>query len=65
MTQKLFLKIVGVIAAVKAVFGIVYLIYGWKVWIATWLIPTWLVLVAVVVCALIAYWAFKFSKGRK
>lgn len=65
MSLKLFLKAVSALYAAKALFGLVYFIYGWKAWIASWMMPSWLMLVAIVVDSLLAYWAFKFAKGKK
>jgi hypothetical protein len=65
MKQKLFLQIVGVILAVKAVFGALYLILGWNIAVGGWVIPTWLVVVAVIVDGYLSYLACKFSKAKK
>jgi len=65
MKLKLFLQIISVLLAVKAVFGVLYIVLGWEIPIMGWVMPTWLVAVAVVVCGYLSYMACKFSKGKK
>ena len=65
MKQKLFLQIVGVILAVKAAFGVLYLIFGWNIAISGWVMPMWLIVVAVVVDGYLSYLACKYSKAKK
>jgi len=65
MKLKLFLQVISVILAVKAVFGVAYIAFGWNIALAGWVMPTWLVVVAVVVDGYLAYLACKFSKEKK
>ena len=57
-----FLQLVGFLFAAKAIFGVVYLFLGWQASIAGWVMPMWLMVVAIVVDALLASVAFKFIK---
>ncbi len=65
MKQKLFFQIVGALFAVKAVFGALYLILGWNITISGWVMPMWLIVVAVVVDGYLSYMACKYSKSKK
>lgn len=65
MTQKLFFQVLSVLFATKAVFGVLYILFGWKVTIIGWMMPIWLIVVAIVVDSYFAYLACKFSKGKK
>ncbi len=57
-----FLALVGTLFAAKSLFGVVYLFLGWQAAIAGWVMPMWLMVVAVVVDALLACFAFKLIK---
>ncbi|MCL4365794.1 hypothetical protein M1437_01035 [Patescibacteria group bacterium] len=57
-----FLKLVGFLFAAKVVFGVFYLVLGWQVSIAGWVMPMWLIIVAIVVDVFLAITAFKFIK---
>ncbi len=59
-----FLQLIGFILAAKVVFGIFYLLLGWQVAISGWVLPSWLMVVAVVVDALLAAAAFNFVKKK-
>jgi len=63
--QKLFLQLLSILFAAKAVFGVLYILFGWEVAIAGWLMPLWLMVVAIIVDSYLAYLACKFSKGKK
>jgi len=65
MKQKLLLQLLSVLFAAKAVFGVLYILFGWKATIAGWVMPLWLMVVAIVVDTYLAYLACKFSKGKK
>ncbi len=65
MKQKLFFQLLGVLFAAKVVFGVLYILFGWKATIAGWVMPLWLMVVAIVVDSYLAYLACKFSKGKK
>lgn len=62
MKLKKFLQLVGFLYAAKALFGVFYLGLGWQVAISGWVIPSWLVVVAIVVDAYLVYMAFKLAK---
>jgi hypothetical protein len=64
MKQKLFFQIISVLLAAKAVFGILYIFMGWKASIAGWVMPMWLMVVAILVDAYLSYLACKFSKKK-
>lgn len=57
-----FLQVVGFLFTAKAVFGVLYLLFGWQAAIAGWVMPMWLMVVAIVADALLAAAAFKFIK---
>lgn len=57
-----FLQLVGFIFVAKVVFGVFYLLLGWQSSIAGLAIPSWLIVTAVVVDALLAVAAFHFVK---
>lgn len=57
-----FLKLVGFLFVVKAVFGLLAMLLGWQVVFAGWVIPNWLMVVAVVVDALLASGALSLAK---
>ncbi|MBI4035896.1 hypothetical protein HY383_03020 [Candidatus Daviesbacteria bacterium] len=57
-----FLKLVGFLYSAKAVFGVFYLLLGWQAAISGWVLPSWLVVVAVVADALLASVAFTHAK---
>ena len=65
MKQKLFFQLLSVLFAAKAVFGVLYILLGWNAIIAGWVMPLWLIVVAIVVDSFLAYLACKFSKGKK
>lgn len=65
MKQKLLLQLLSVLLAAKAVFGVIYILLGWKAIIAGWVMPLWLMVVAILVDAYLAYLTCKFSKGKK
>jgi hypothetical protein len=65
MKLKLFLQIISVLLAIKAVFGVAYIAYGWNIAIAGWTMPTWLIVIAIVVDGYLSYLACKFSKAKK
>lgn len=65
MKLKLFLRLISFLFAAKAVFGVLYILFGWEVAIAGWLMPMWLMVVAVVVDSYFSYMACKFSKAKK
>lgn len=62
MKQKTFTQVVGVLLALKAVFGLYSLLGGGQVTIGRMVVPAWLTLVAVVVYAYLAYIAFSLTK---
>lgn len=64
MTLKIFLKIIGFIFVIKALFMVYYFVYGTKIWVGSMMLPSWVYLVGIVFEAVFAYWAFKFAKKR-
>jgi hypothetical protein len=64
MKPKLFFKIISVLFAAKAIFGVLYIVMGWKASIAGWVMPMWLIVVAVLVDIYLSYLACKFSKKK-
>lgn len=62
MKLKLFLQVISVILAIKAAFGVLYILLGWSATFAGWVMPMWLVVVAILVDAYLSYLACKFSK---
>lgn len=62
MKLKTFLKLVSLLFAGKAIFGVFYILLNWQVAIAGWIIPTWLIVIAVVVDSYLSYTACKLSK---
>ena len=62
MKLKLFLQLVSVLFAAKAAFGVLYIFCGWKIAIASWVMPFWLIVIAIIVDTYLAYLACKFSK---
>ncbi len=65
MKLKLLLQLLSVLFAAKAIFGVLYILFGWKVSLAGMVMPTWLIIVAIIVDGYLAYLACKFSKGKK
>lgn len=65
MKLKLLLQLLSVLFAAKAVFGVLYILFGWEVAVGGWLMPFWLIVVAIVVDSYLAYLACKYSKGKK
>jgi len=63
--EKCFLQLIGALFGAKAIFGVLYLLFGWEVTISGWIMPLWLIVVAVVVDGYLAFLAYKFSKGKK
>ncbi len=57
-----FLKLVGLLFAGRSVFGILYLFMGWDASIAGWIMPSWLMVMAIVVDGYLAYVALKLAK---
>lgn len=62
MSQKRFIQVVGLLFGLKAVFGLIYIFWGWNISISGWTMPVWLIVVAVVVDTYLAYLAAKFTK---
>ena len=65
MKEKCFLQLIAALLAAKAIFGVLYLLFAWEIAIAGWVMPMWLVVVAVLVDSYLAFLAYKFSKGKK
>lgn len=65
ISQKTFTQIAGLLFAVKGAAIIMYLINGSVVSVGTWMVPTWLMAVAVVIDAYLAYVAAKLTKFIK
>ena len=61
MKFKTLLKILAVLFAAKAVFGIFYLLLGWEIVLNVWLMPTWLIVVAIIADL---YFAYKLYKAK-
>ncbi len=61
MKQKSFNQLVGSLFIAKVIFGILYLLFNWQVAIAGWVIPMWLILMAIVVDSYLAYLAFSLK----
>lgn len=59
MKMKTLLKILTVLFVAKAVFGILYLLFGWEAVLNAWLMPPWLMLVAIIADLYIAYKLYK------
>lgn len=59
--MKLFLQVISIVLAIKAIFGVIYILFGWNASIAGWVMPMWLIVVAVIVDAYFSYLACKFS----
>lgn len=55
MKLKMLLKVLSILFAAKAVFGILYLLLGWEIVLNVWLMPTWLIIVAIVTDLYISY----------
>ena len=64
MKQKLFFQIISILFAAKALFGVLYILTGWKASIAGWVMPMWLMVIAILVDAYFSYLACKFSKKK-
>ena len=62
MKLKSFLQIICFLFAAKVVFGVFYLVLGWQASIAGWVMPMWLMLVAIVADSFLAYTACKLAK---
>ena len=65
MKLKLLLRIISVLLAAKAVFGVLYIFMGWQASIAGWVIPMWVAILGTVVAAYLSYLTCKYSKGKK
>lgn len=64
MKLKLFLQLISVLFAARAIFGVVYIFMGWQASITGWVMPTYLMVVAVIVDAYLSYLACNFSKKK-
>ncbi len=63
--QKLFFQLLSVLFAAKVVFGVLYILFGWKATIAGWVMPFWLMVFAVAADSYLAYQSCQFSKGKR
>ncbi len=61
----MFIQFAGALFGLKAIFGLIYIFWGWKANVAGWEIPYWLILVAIVVDSYLAYVAAKLTKFIK
>lgn len=62
ISQKIFTQFVGLLFGLKAIFGLFYILNGWEATIAGWIMPLWLMVVAVIVDGYLAYVAAKLTK---
>lgn len=65
MKEKTFFKFLGILFGAKSLFGLYYLIAGWDASVGPWIIPMWLMIVAVLVDAYLSYTALKLGKVIK
>lgn len=62
MKEKTYFTLTGILFGAKSVFGIYYLISGWDASVGPWIIPMWLIVVAVIFDGFLAYVALKLAK---
>ncbi|MCL4367262.1 hypothetical protein M1563_03795 [Patescibacteria group bacterium] len=65
MSQKYFFQVLGFIFSFKTGFGLIYLMFGWQATISGWVLPNWLVGIAVLIDGYFAYLSFKFKKVKR
>lgn len=65
LSQKWFNKLVGLLLGIKALVVLYYLLTGMQVSVSTWVVPMWLLVVAVLVDAYLAYNAFGLMKKKR
>lgn len=63
--QKLFSQFIALVFAIKGVAIIYYLVLGTRIWVGTWLVPTWLLFIALVVDIWIVWVGWSLSKKRR
>lgn len=61
LSSKMFYKVAGVVFAVVGLLHLLRVVLGWNLVYASWDVPAWLSLVAVVVLAYLSFNAFKLS----
>ena len=64
MKLKLFFQLISVLFAAKVIFGVIYIFMGWQASIAGWIMPIWLIVVAILVDTYLSFLACKFSKKK-
>lgn len=57
-----YFNVIGVIFAVIAIVHLLRLVYGWTAQIGTFVVPSWLSVVAVIITAYLSYVSFSFNK---
>ncbi len=62
MTEKLYLIISGVIFALIGLFHLLRIIFQWPAIVGAWTIPFIISPIAIVVAAVLTFWAFRLSR---
>ncbi len=62
MTEKLYLLISGVIFALIGLFHLLRIMFQWQAMVGAWTIPLIISPIAIVVAAVLTFWAFRLSR---
>ncbi len=62
MTEKLYLIISGVIFALIGLFHLLRIIFQWPAMVGAWTIPLAISVGAIMVAAILTFWAFRLSR---
>ncbi len=62
MTEKLYLLISGVIFALIGLFHLLRIMFQWQAMVGAWTIPFIISPIAIVVAAVLTFWAFRLSR---
>lgn len=64
MTEKLYLIISGVIFALVGLLHLLRILLQWPLLVGAWTVPLALSAIAVVVAAVLTFWAFRLSRAE-
>ena len=63
MTEKLYLIISSVIFALIGLLHLLRIMFQWPIMVGTWTIPFTISLIAIMVAAVLIFWAFRLSRA--
>ena len=62
MTEKLYLIISGVIFALIGLFHLLRIMFQWPAIVGAWTVPFTISVIAIIVAAVLTFWAFRLSR---